>query len=129
MKNSLILTNLSNLKNVDDDVVKLFIARVPFANMAKYGVYHCTQIAPSSDLLSSTKAGKTSWESYVRRYRREIAVSNDAQSMVDRIYKRLDFEKIALVCYCGDHHCHALILGHYFEELGVNVVDGVVNRK
>ncbi len=129
MKNDLILTNLSNLKKLDDDVVRLFVARVPFDNMERYNVHHTSILAPSSKLLHDTKSGLTMWNDYVWLYRRELAESQVAHTLLNTIYDRLDVERIALVCYCGDHHCHALILGHYFEELGVNVVDLVVNRK
>lgn len=119
MKN-LYLCPLSIIKNLSDTTTKLFIARQPFENMKKYNIYHIKKLAPSEELFNDIKRNGLSWKNYVWRYRQEMFNNKD---ILDLIYKKLETEEIALICYCHTKNCHRYILGHYFSELGINVIE------
>ncbi len=119
---NLILCNINGLKNIDDDVTKLFIARQPIKNMEKYKLYHVISLSPSYNLFSDYKGKKITWQQYVWRYRCEMF---KMKKVFNKIYNEIiSGNDIALVCYCGNKNtCHRTIIGNYFTEIGVNVIN------
>lgn len=116
--NRLMLVRLGDVDLVPHGSVRLFIARQPVRNMAKYGLHHVPELAPSADLLWAYKDGRVTWKDYVDRYRVEMI---DMRSVLDKVYRKLEDAPVAFVCYCATTQCHRFLLGHYFEELGVHV--------
>jgi len=106
------------MKTLPDGTEKLFIARQPIKDMAKYGLHHVKSLAPSIELLKDFKAGNISWNEYVWRFRQEMMTKKD---VLDFVYEFLKKKDVAFICYCCDEHCHRFILGHYFQELGIEV--------
>jgi len=120
VKNKLILTNLTKMKTLDENVTKLLIARKPINNLEKYKLHHIIQLAPSNNLFFNMKSNTISWNEYVWQYRSEM-IKN--KKILQYIYDKLDCYEIALICYCSDKHCHRYILGNYFKELDIKVED------
>ena len=116
--NKLMLVRLGEVDLVPRGSVRLFVARQPVRNMAKYGLHHVPALAPSADLLWAYKDGRVSWKDYVDRYRAEMV---NMQALLNKVYDKLEEAPVALVCYCATAQCHRFLLGHYFEELGVHV--------
>lgn len=116
--NRLMLVRLGDVDLVPRGSVRLFIARQPVRNMDKYGLHHVPTLAPSADLLWAYKDGKITWKDYVERYRVEMT---SMRQMLDKIYRQLEETPVALVCYCATAQCHRFLLGHFFEEIGVQV--------
>lgn len=108
------------MKELDESITKVFIAKVPIKNMEKYNMHHMKILAPSTQLFTDMKVKKSiTWEQYVWRYRQEMLQN---KKVLDFLYSQLDETSIALICYCNDSHCHRFILGNYFSELGINVI-------
>ena len=118
---TLTLLSLSNLRHLEHGQVRLFIARRPIANMPRYGLNHVPALAPSAALLGDIKSGRIDWPAYVDRFRAEMIGDACKRAAITRVRTVLEQAPVALICYCTDAHCHRFILGHYFEELGVDV--------
>ena len=83
-------------------------------------MHHVTSLAPSLELLKEFKNGNIiTWNDYVWRFRQEMTNKKDVLDFVFDFLKKKD---VAFICYCVDKHCHRFILGHYFEELGIEIV-------
>jgi uncharacterized protein YeaO (DUF488 family) len=117
----LYLSSVSKIKDIPEGVIKLFIALAPIKDMDKYDLHHAKNLAPSRELLYDIKSKKITWKEYVLRFRREML--NMTMSL-NNVQRHLDKgNSIALICYCGNYkQCHRGLFGHYFEEIGYEVV-------
>jgi uncharacterized protein YeaO (DUF488 family) len=122
LKGKLYLSNISKINTLPEDCTKLFIALAPIKDMEKYDLHHITKLAPSRELLYDYKGNKIDWPDYVWRYRYEML---QMKPILEKIRNHINNgENIALICYCGSaDHCHRGILGNYFKEIGIDVVD------
>jgi len=68
------------------------------------------EVAPSETVLNDAKAGRITWEEYVKWY--EIRLSSDeAQLWMEKRAQYAQIGNILLVCYEKDHtHCHRRLL-------------------
>lgn len=121
MNGNIYLSSINNAKNLNDDIVKLFIALKPIKNIKKYFT-HAPGLAPSENLLKKKKFGNMIWKDYVKQYRTEML---NMAKYLDQIEILLqESNDVALICYCQySTNCHRGILGHYFMELGYNVIE------
>jgi len=122
LKGKIYLSNLTKLNLLPKSTIKLFIALAPIKDMEKYELHHAVRLAPSRELLYDYKGKNINWNEYVWRYRFEMI---QMKPVLDKIYRHLnEGEDIALVCYCGfSSCCHRGILGDYFKELNIEIID------
>lgn len=115
------LVSINKISELPEDTIKLLIARKPIANMDKYGIKHVIGLAPSEPLFNDIKGGKINWGMYVIRYRMEML---KMMPLLNRVHEHIKQGKnVALICYCKtDKECHRGLLGHYFEEIGYDVI-------
>jgi uncharacterized protein YeaO (DUF488 family) len=125
IKGKLYLSNISKSGWFGENVSKLFIARQPIKNMDKYKMEWPIELVPSYDLWYEFTHRKINWDDYYKRYRKEVILNPKCKDMLDKIMKRLkNGEDIMLICYCDkSKFCHRGILGEYFINEGVEVIN------
>jgi uncharacterized protein YeaO (DUF488 family) len=81
------------------------------------------QLAPSAELLKQAQAAASpkEWESFVRRYRTEMATPDNARLLA--LLAALSAQtNLSVGCYCADEsHCHRSILRELLREQGADV--------
>lgn len=120
----IILVNIDQAYKLNDNIIKLFIARQPLPNLDKMKWKWASKLAPSNDLLYAFKKENIDWETYYVRYKREVIYNPTVVDALNTIYNHLKLgEDIALICYCtDDRYCHRGILGEYYKDLGIEVI-------
>lgn len=128
----LILTSIDNVKVLNNNIVKLFIARQPANDMEKKGWKWASKLAPSSSLLNSYHSKSIDWDEYCVRYKKEVINNTNCSDALNTVLNHLKAgENIALICYCDDYRfCHRRLLGEYYNDLGVDIINipPIINR-
>jgi len=121
----IILADIDQAYKLNSNIIKLFTARQPLPNLDKLGWKWASKLAPSNDLLYAFKKGNIDWETYYVRYKRDVIYNPACIDALNIIYNHLQIgEDIALICYCKDvRYCHRGILGEYFKEFGIEVIE------
>lgn len=69
------------------------------------------EVAPSSGLLQTYKAGLITWEEYAKKYTEQIQTDPKAVAWIDKIAEEALLDDVVLVCFEKDqNHCHRSLL-------------------
>jgi uncharacterized protein YeaO (DUF488 family) len=81
------------------------------------------QLAPSAELVKEALTAETprAWETFVRKYRREMGESDNAR-LIALLAALSHTSSFSVGCYCDDEaHCHRSILRDLLAEQGAEL--------
>jgi len=106
-----------------DELVRIGVARqvprgVKREDRQRLGYFdvHLPLLAPSAPLIKAFRGGEIAFETFERRYRREMEAPEPRQ-VIELLATMVAFEPVSLGCFCEDEaRCHRTLLRTLIEE-------------
>ena len=106
-----------------DELVRIGVARqvprgVKCEDRQRLGYFdvHLPLLAPSAPLIKAFRGGEIPFETFERRYRKEMEAPEPRQ-VIELLAAMIAFEPVSLGCFCEDEtRCHRMLLRSLIEE-------------